>query len=325
MTRKILTLALAVFGSFVAFQTVQAQVITVDTDTTWTGEVVVDNGEGVVITNGATLTIASEAVVKMGADDSIIITGGNLAMAGEVGKPAVITALTATSAPGDWGYILVSSASSSITMDHARVEFGGGGSLSIPAYIMVQQADSILIENSELVNNNGSILIYEIGSFSIHNSNIYNPDFCQDMGGVPFCGSSILNLSSTEMNATENYWGSDEGPTTDPAGDLKGTIIQGSVSYIPFLTTAYEEPEVPDDPEEPKCKKHWWLKYCHHKHKKCKFMKGPWGFHEWGKVTIPDGFDWDERKEKWKEKFGNKFKKPCKKFKSKKCPWGKKK
>lgn len=293
MTKKVLTLTLAIFGSLVFASVAKAEAIIIDSDTTWIGEVVVDNGEGVVITNGATLTIAPEAVVKMGTDNSIILAGGNLALSGEADKPAIITALTVSSTPSDWGYILASSPNSNISMNYAVVEFGGGGNLSIPSFIMIQQAQSVTIENSSLLNNNGSILVYEIGNFIIHNTNIYNPDFCQDLGGDMFCGSSIFNFSETEIDATDNYWGSDLGPTTDPTGDIYGTVIQGNISYIPFLTSAWEPviddggDDDDDDDDDCLCKKHWWLGCKNHKHHFYKPMKGPWGQVKKVKVVFP--------------------------------------
>lgn len=323
MTKKILSLALAFAASLAIAGTAKAEAITINTDTIWTGEVTVDNGEGVVIANGATLTIAPEAIVKMGANNNIILSGGNLVLAGEASKPAIITALTASSVPGDWGYILASSPSSTISMSYALVEFGGGGDLSIPSFLMIQQAQSVTISSSSLLNNNGSILVYEVGNFVMHNSNIYNPDFCQDLDGVTFCGSSIFNLSETQIDAINNYWGSNMGPTTDPAGDIYGTVIQGDISYIPFLTAAFvpAEPEDPEDPEEPGCgcQKHWWLGCKKHKHHQYKPMHGPWGLIKQGKVTPP--VNWqapckNKDKNKFAPKPNNKTKHPsgnCKK------------
>ncbi|MBD3247855.1 hypothetical protein GF382_01025, partial [Candidatus Falkowbacteria bacterium] len=245
MFKKIFILSLAFLGCMAIAGAARAEVITIDTDTTWSGEIAVGS-DGVVVSDGATLTIKADAVVKMGTGASIIVNNANLILAGEAGKPAIITSAAADPSPGDWGHIMTAG-TSTLSMNYAKIEYGGGGGLSIPAYLFIQQSGPVSIENSDLLNNNGSILVYQALDIEIHNSNIYNPDFCQDMGGVEFCGSSILNLSSTQIDAVNNYWGSNEGPTTDPAGDLKGTVIQGDISYEPFLTQAYE-PEIPGDP-----------------------------------------------------------------------------
>ncbi len=288
MKKTSLSLVLAFVAVFALVATAKAE--TINVDTTWSGEVVVS--EDVVITNGARLTIGPETTVKMDASTNFLLTGGHLDIVGEAGKQAVITSAAASPSPSDWGHILLSSPSSTLSMDHAKVEYAGGGGLSIPAYIMVQSAGDISIDNSDILNNNGSILVYAVGQFSIHNSNIHNPDFCQDTGGDPFCGSSIFNMSSATIDATSNYWGSNEGPTLDPAGDLKGTILQGNIDHIPFLTIPYE-PEIPDDDEEEEdndccCRKHWWLRHKHHKHKHCRLLRGPWGLIKQGRVEVPD-------------------------------------
>lgn len=280
---------------------VSAEGIVISEDTTWGGEdvIVIDNGSGIVINSGATLTIESGTIIKFGQNNNIVILDGSLVVPGNGGEFAVFTSLKddsvggdtngdgdATSPSlGDWGYILTSNANANISLNYTKISYAGGGYPTLPLYFVVQEANIIEINNSLILNNNGSMLIYNFNEFRINYTNIYNPDFCYDMGGVEFCGSGVTNMSSQPIDVIYVYWGHNDGPTIDPEGDIRGTVLQGQVDYIPFLTESW----VPDDPTENTCSDHWWLDgKAHHKHHNFKnTLKGPAGLLKKDDFVLP--------------------------------------
>lgn len=251
--KKVLFIFLALMswaGCFMFVGVAKAQDIIISEDTVWEkGEVrVIDGDEGVLIMPDITLTIKEGVIVKLAPENSIHIQG-KLLVEGTKDERVILTSIkddeaggdtngdgNATEpAPEDWGIIITNDDNAEISASYLDVKYAGGIS-GLPYFLSVANANTVEIEKSNILNNYGAILGVGFNGFSIHNSNIYNPDFCED----GFCGSGLVNLSDSVINAENNYWGHTDGPTIDPS-EIKGTFIQGNVAYEPFLIDFFQE------------------------------------------------------------------------------------
>ncbi len=271
---KMFILPLLILAGFFIFgQTALAEDVVIIEDTTWeSGQVIIiDGSDGLAIMAGATLTINPGTVVKLAQDNGIMVMG-NLIINGEEDNPVVITSIkddsiggdsnedgsATTAAPGDWFSIIVNSADVGINISYAEIKYGGNYQGSPQMFIAAMNADEFKITNSSIINNNGMILVDHVDNFQINYSNIYNPDFCQTgdpfgMGvEITYCGGpAIMNMGSNPIDATNVYWGYEQGPTIieqlNGPEDVKGTAIQGLVNYQPFLSGPWQlEPSEPE-------------------------------------------------------------------------------
>ena len=92
---------------------------------------VAENGFSVTTATGtAHLTINAGAILKLGAGSTLVVRDyGGLTLAGTAAKPITVTSMKGAPAAGDWGYIDIypSSSLGFNVIDHAVIEYGGGG------------------------------------------------------------------------------------------------------------------------------------------------------------------------------------------------------
>jgi len=267
--RIFILLAVAAGGFFVSVNFAKADDIFINEDTVWNdGQVIVASGtQGIVIYPGAMLTINAGAIVKFSPNTGFLVAG-NLLIKGEAQKPVIITSIkddtaggdsngdgTSTSpAPGDWFGLIVNNPTSTVDMDYAQIKYGGGYSGSESNLISAAAAQEFVIKHSSIIDDEGVIFINNVAVTSITDSNLYNPDFCQEVyPGIIYCGLKQLeNSGDNIVEATGNFWGHPDGPTYNYPPlltDLKGTLILpdgAPVNYEPFATSAldFSEPDI---------------------------------------------------------------------------------
>lgn len=233
----------------------------ISTDTVWhTGDVhsVVGDDSAIFVDYGVTLTIEPGVTVKFDSNGSLWISG-KLIAGGTTDQPVVFTSLkndayggdsngdgsTTMPAPGDWHGLVVPlqrddpyvPVDGELKLNHVIISYGGRYNDNNMSVIELAQSPDCVISNSELFDNIGPIIIYPAAvGFSMTNSNIYAPDYCQDFGGQTVCGGMIMNNASVAFDVSGNYWGSASGPTVvGPSGPVfGGTGLYGNFSYQPF-------------------------------------------------------------------------------------------
>ncbi|MDD4271336.1 MAG: hypothetical protein PHF50_00865 [Patescibacteria group bacterium] len=245
-----------VFG--VSIKNVAAEEIAIDT--VWNKDEVrvIDDG-GLVIMPGVKLTVEAGTIIKL-APNNMILAMGELDIRGNAIEPVIITSLRDDStggdtngdgaatapAPGDWYGVMANSSNAKIKIDYAKISYGGSYDDS-PAYLLdINQGAEFSLEHSSVINNNGYMMFAQAPSVKINYSNIYNPDFClsEDPFGMgvamAYCGgSALMNMGGNSIDAANNYWGHENGPTiaeqVSGPEDIKGTLIGGNINYQPFL------------------------------------------------------------------------------------------
>ncbi|MFA6422233.1 MAG: alpha/beta fold hydrolase [Candidatus Buchananbacteria bacterium] len=229
----------------------KAEEIIISNDTVWdSGDVkIFHDDDSLTIDDSVTLTITNGTILKMGKNTTIAV-GGRLVINGTSEKPVIITSIKDDSvggdsdgvvdqpSPGDW-YGIISGPGSGVDINYAIVEYGGKR-LDMDAGVITTHplTDHFYINHSSIINNSGQIFDL-ISNFKINNSNIYNPGFCSDLGGIDFCGTILINQTPEEIDLTNNYWGHQDGPTV-AYPDIKGTIISGPANSQPYVSKPIE-------------------------------------------------------------------------------------
>ena len=229
-----------------------------------------------VVTVGAsaTLTVDTGTVVQFGTGNYLIVNG-TLTAAGTSASPISFTSASATPAAGDWGFVSFTAGASASQLSYVTFQYGGGwgwGAMvfvqgSAPAFDHVTIASSASIGldmNTQggaptitysTIANNGSHGLYSLsgaggtvdhttlssnGGWGIYASNaplaVRNCAFTANTGG------GLYNATpATSMNATLNYWGAANGPSSPGPGS--GQKISSGVAFEPWLMVA---PTAPD-------------------------------------------------------------------------------
>ncbi|MCK9351148.1 MAG: M43 family zinc metalloprotease [Candidatus Paceibacterota bacterium] len=187
---------------------------------------------GYTVNYGHTLTVSPGAVVKFENNSAYIQVGGTLTAVGVSTYPIYFTSIkddilnntdaTSTSpAAGDWKHITVSSGV--VNLEYATIRYGGGDYYA-----------------ANLINNSGT---YHIASSTI--SNGYSYGIWHQSGTTNLTQSSLFgfgieayhNPSYATTTATNNYWGSLDGPYNpkyNPNGN-QNSAVSDYVTFWPWL------------------------------------------------------------------------------------------
>ncbi|MCK4553474.1 hypothetical protein KAU19_00740 [Candidatus Parcubacteria bacterium] len=250
-------------------------------DQIWTsdGNPYIINSEGgggreIYILPEATLTIKPGVIVKMGQDVSFRVIG-SLITSGTASSKVIFTSIFDNiienncgvcdpPQAGNWQAIYAYDGGR-VNLNHTIIRYGGfkqeyldrnDNQLIVPnnAYaqseeygenvgaISVEGEVELTINYSLIASNTIGIEITEAWGaekapiVTVHNSQITNNT-----------EAGIINNTEGNVDATNNWWGDEDGPTINteyPRGDL----IQGLVDYIPFLTSPCQQEPIGPDP-----------------------------------------------------------------------------
>jgi hypothetical protein len=170
----------------------------ITSDTTWTiaGSPYIVTGN-VLVGNGVALTIEPGVTVKFDSDKSLQIDGTLIAI-GTSDNRITFTSNEPTPAPGDWGYILFSDAStdalydasdnyiSGSILEHCIVEYAGGVNVTNNAALIIDNAYPFILHTTVQYNSASGIrgMFSSVGYFKIDNSFIHYNNSNSYAGGI---------------------------------------------------------------------------------------------------------------------------------------------
>lgn len=243
-------------------------------NTTWSPENgVVIIGPGVTVMPGVTLTIEPGTILKSGISSHGMVFWleilGTLVAEGTASEPIYFTSIKDDSVGGDtngdgddtipqmldWvGIVFREAAVGSVK--HSTVRYAGsfaGGHTSGLSNL----GGTVFIENSSFENNFQSDILQSTGSLAVASSTFDRDNIAiRIMGGnlIATPGnnfattSSVENLSATEVDMRNNWWGSVTGPQPiDKVGQAEGSFIYGLILYEPWLMAPPGDEMLPEE------------------------------------------------------------------------------
>jgi RHS repeat-associated protein len=209
----------------------------------------------VTIAAGVTLTIAPGVVVKsqgcVGYGTPIVSVIGRLVMDGTATEPIVFTSASDAPGPGNWtGISFQNNATGSIS--NAILQYGGyGGAATI---LLQNRNSSVNISNNRITDSSTGILVEAnrtdvviTGNTFIRNSigvsvrggaaprvnqNVFYGNTSYAVVNAD-CPSDVPCSTTPTVDATNNYWGSSDGPSG--AGPGRGDRVSFHVNFMPFI------------------------------------------------------------------------------------------
>lgn len=233
---------------------------TITTNTTWNDALpYVIGPNGVTVDNGATLTINPGTIVKFnGPTSKLTIDDGHLQVNGASTSFVYFTSFKDDSAggdtnedgassgsAGDWSYVKIAS-DSMASVSYSIIKYGGstsgnssmvyvdGGSLdanqirvnnSFDKGIRVDSGSELQVSRAVINDNDYGIVISgSAQTIDIWDSYIYDNQT-----------ADLDNISSSHINAEQNWWGDETGPyhvSSNPSG--LGSIVTGDTDFSPW-------------------------------------------------------------------------------------------
>ena len=234
-------------------------------DTVWKSgdKIIIKSPNGAYVSPGGILTIEPGVIVKLDVNKYLATFGGTINIEGDANNPIIITSLkddnaggddnndgdaTAPSA-GDWMSIIAEGSGSIINIDYAEIKYAGAAGA-----VVISEADQVNINHSSIIQNQYSIKAVNFNSVNIENSNLFNPECVSTLIlGKEICGIGIYNNGGIQINAQNNYWGHNQGPSTFESmfieDEIRGLFVYGDVQTEPFLTSPWTPPESEPEPE----------------------------------------------------------------------------
>jgi len=253
---------------FVSAQMARAAEITVDTLWSKSQSPILVSGT-TWLKPGINLTIEPGVVIKFNSA-GLLTVSGKLTAIGTKDEPIVFTSIkddasggdtngdgdNSQPAPGDWNYLSIGNAGEA-NLDYVNVQYGGG---VYNAGAITSYRAKLNIANSIITKNNAAIALNQ-GTSTISHSFISN-NIIPFVGGVTVdAGISNNGRADVIVNASDNWWGTADGPcpwrSLLPPGvpiwqvDIKAIcgdkpLVDLGVVYEPWLTQWPEAQAEPD-------------------------------------------------------------------------------
>jgi flagellar hook assembly protein FlgD len=229
-----------------------------------------------VVTVGAsaTLTVDAGTVVEFGTGN-YLVDNGTLTAAGTSATPISFTSASATPAAGNWGFVSFTTGASASQLSYVTFQYGGGWGWGAMVFVqgssptfdhvtiassstigldMNTQGGAPTITNSTIANN-GSHGLYSLsgaGGTVDHTTFSGNGGWGTYVSNAPLAVSNCAFLANagggfynatpaTSLNASLNYWGAANGPSSPGPGS--GQKVSSGVTFEPWLMVA---PTAPD-------------------------------------------------------------------------------
>lgn len=193
-----------------------------------------------VIPQDISLTLMEGVTLKFNGSNQELVVAGHLQTMGTMAAPVVFTSL-ADSAPNQWSGIVVENGS--IDLDYADVRYGEYNILVNNTAV----SNTVLLENSA-IHDGSSIGLWVLdgtvtavcsafsnnGSTGVYVSDAGNPSLnISSSAIVGNVDTGLLNSSTAQIDARNNWWGEASGP--GGIGPGSGDAVQGNVLYDPWL------------------------------------------------------------------------------------------
>ena len=123
--------------------------------------------DGIIVNEGATLTIAPGTVIKSVNNTSGIVVNGTLKAKGENGKMIIFTSFlddAGGAQKGSWGQIVIGETSDNSSLEFVAIQYGGNKWLEAPAhqkedFVLVVEGNNVTLDHLIIKDNNKGIYI----------------------------------------------------------------------------------------------------------------------------------------------------------------------
>jgi len=217
--------AVIAFSAFTTAANAQTKTITsnttLDQDTVWEDLVIIDSAK-VTVNQNVTLTVKPGTTVA-GKNGALLYVMGKLNALGEKDKKVRFTAEYNEKPNFSLSYYIDSTSGSEINLEHFILEKGGGNQdiASVPALTIRGKAAL----SQGVIRHNLITGVRTWGNnVKIGDSEIYENE-----------SVALENKSTTNtLNAENNWWGAEEGPTTTAIPNSPRAVVKGAVDYDPW-------------------------------------------------------------------------------------------
>jgi hypothetical protein len=194
------------------------------------------DGVGTFAVNG-NLTLGAGVTVRVCKGCQVAEAAGvdgrtlKLTIAGTAAHPVMLTSDAAKPAAGDWGALCLGAGGSAASVTYLRLRFAGSGSRacagSAPSALYIASGSGkIAVTNSAFEHSAGNDI----------ELNGVPPTLRRNaFGVVPKASYGVLNDGASLVNASNNWWGSKNGPSG--AGVGTGVAVGKNITFKPWLVT----------------------------------------------------------------------------------------
>lgn len=194
--------------------------LTISQDTTWEGLVVIDRVR-VTIAQNATLTIKPGTIIS-GKNGALIYVMGKLKALGDEDKKIRFIPENNEQASFSLTYYIDSTSTSQLDLEHFILEGGGGNqdTASAPALTIRGKANL----SKGIIRRNLITAVRVWGNdVNIKDCEIYENE-----------NIALENKSSNTLKVEDNWWGSEDGPTTTSISNSPRALVKGALDFDPW-------------------------------------------------------------------------------------------